>query len=282
MVPQVPEGFRLFLSERGISAYPLPTNMVSTATPLSATVALGHTKWESHRHIHSGNNRYFTDLKNNFLSLSTITIRSDAASKLNLLHSHGFLDRRTVALRVQFTLFSPAPNLFIGVTLLVEQSPTGVLLPSCKVQSVRLHHTPSVWHYGVMVCQVQSITFFYLYNQSSSAEQYASDSTVTLLALLYITWLLFSSPPSQLLFLLLSLLQLCNQVCIMKQLGLMGYWRKPCNWLEVSLTYKHTDMTWKKILHHHVKKKKSPRYLVHMHRCVHSSVNRITVTQLKG
>ncbi|XP_037613525.1 polycystic kidney disease 1 like 1 [Sebastes umbrosus] len=124
----------------------------------SATVGLGHTK-------------------------------TDAASKLKLLHSGGWLARQTMS--VHFTLFSPAPNLFTSVTMLAEQSPTGVLLPSVKVQSVRVYHTSAVWDYVVMVCQ--------------------------------------------LLFLLLSLLQLCNQVHTVGQQGLMGYLRKPCNWLEVSV-----------------------------------------------
>ncbi|KAK5898421.1 hypothetical protein CgunFtcFv8_015841 [Champsocephalus gunnari] len=39
----------------------------------------------------------------------------------------------------------------------------------------------------------------------------------------------------QLLFLVLSLLQLCRQVYAVGEQGLMGYWRTPCNWLEVSL-----------------------------------------------
>ncbi|XP_065805230.1 polycystin-1-like protein 1 [Labrus bergylta] len=117
--------------------------------------------------------------------------RSDAASKLKLLSSGGWLGRQTAAVKVQFTLFSPALNLFTGVTMLAEQSPTGVLLPSAKVQSVRVYHTPAVWDYVTMVCQ--------------------------------------------LLFLLLSLLQLWDQVYSVGQEGLFGYSRRPCSWLEVSL-----------------------------------------------
>lgn len=81
--------------------------------------------------------------------------RSDAASILKLLRSGGWLGRQTVALKVQFTLFSPAPNLFTSVTMLAEQNPTGVLLPSAKVQSVRVYHSPATWDCIVMVCQVQ-------------------------------------------------------------------------------------------------------------------------------
>ncbi|CAK6971265.1 polycystic kidney disease 1 like 1 [Scomber scombrus] len=79
---------------------------------------------------------------------------SDAVFRLKLLRSAGWLGRQTVALKVQFTLYSPAPNLFSSVTLLAEQSPTGALLPSAKVQSVRVYHTPAVWDYVVMICQL--------------------------------------------------------------------------------------------------------------------------------
>uniref|UniRef100_A0A3Q4GJI1 Polycystic kidney disease protein 1-like 1-like n=1 Tax=Neolamprologus brichardi TaxID=32507 RepID=A0A3Q4GJI1_NEOBR len=83
-----------------------------------------------------------------------LSCRSDSASKLKLLRSAGWLDRRTVALKVQFTLYSPTPNLFTSVTLLAERSPTGVLLPSVEVHSVRVHHTPTAWDYAVMVCKL--------------------------------------------------------------------------------------------------------------------------------
>ncbi|XP_034428977.1 polycystic kidney disease 1 like 1 [Hippoglossus hippoglossus] len=168
----VPGRLRSFFSRSGASTYPHSIVMVPTATAQktcgrlgcysgpSTTIGLGHTK-------------------------------SDATSKLNLLHSGGWLGRRTVALKVQFTLYSPAPNLFTSVTLLTEQSPTSVLVPSSNVQSVRVYHTPAVWDYVVMVCQ--------------------------------------------LIFLLLSLLQLCLQVCTVRQQGLMGYWRRPRNWLELTL-----------------------------------------------
>lgn len=88
--------------------------------------------------------------------------RSDAASKLKLLHPGGWLGRQTVAVKVHFTLFSPAPNLFTSVTMLAEQSPTGVLLPSAKVQSARVYRTPAVWDYVIMVCQVKCYITVYL------------------------------------------------------------------------------------------------------------------------
>ncbi|XP_074549754.1 polycystin-1-like protein 1 [Halichoeres trimaculatus] len=117
--------------------------------------------------------------------------KSDAASKLKLLRSGGWLSRQTAAVKVQFTVFSPAANLFTSVTLLLQRNPAGVLIPSVRVQSVRLYHTPAVWDYAAVACR--------------------------------------------LLFLILSLLQLWDQVYFVWQQGLMGYWRMPCNWLEVSL-----------------------------------------------
>lgn len=81
--------------------------------------------------------------------------RSEAASKLKLLQSTGWLGRRTLALKVQFTLYSPAPNLFTSVTMLAERSPTGTLLPSAKVQSAQVYHSPATWDYAVMVFQVR-------------------------------------------------------------------------------------------------------------------------------
>ncbi|TWW71107.1 Polycystic kidney disease 1 like 1 [Takifugu flavidus] len=39
----------------------------------------------------------------------------------------------------------------------------------------------------------------------------------------------------QLLYILFSLLQLCDQVHTLGQQGIMGYWKAPCNWMEVGL-----------------------------------------------
>ncbi|MEQ2307153.1 hypothetical protein AMECASPLE_015419, partial [Ameca splendens] len=117
--------------------------------------------------------------------------KSEAASKLKTLHSSSWISRQTVALKVQFTLYSPAPHLFSSVSLITEQSPDGALLHSVKVQSVKVLHTPALWDHVTMVCK--------------------------------------------LLFLLFSLLQPCNQVFAVAQQGLMGYWTRPCMWLDVSL-----------------------------------------------
>uniref|UniRef100_A0A3P8VX02 Polycystic kidney disease 1b n=1 Tax=Cynoglossus semilaevis TaxID=244447 RepID=A0A3P8VX02_CYNSE len=126
---------------------------------------------------------------------SSIIIRSEAESRLNLLRSGGGLDNQTVALKVHFTLFSPAFNLFTSVTLLTQQGPAGELSVSSKVQSARVHHTPVMWDYMVMVCQVKSV-FIYLFVFIGKINSKHSEN---------------------------------------KQQGLMGYWKTPCNWLEVTL-----------------------------------------------
>ncbi|XP_032406611.1 polycystic kidney disease 1 like 1 [Xiphophorus hellerii] len=80
--------------------------------------------------------------------------KSEAASKLKILKSSSWMNRWTVALKVQFTLYSPAPHLFSSVSLISEQSPDGVLLHSVKVQSVRVLHTPMPWDYVAMVSKL--------------------------------------------------------------------------------------------------------------------------------
>nr|XP_015810828.2 polycystic kidney disease 1 like 1 [Nothobranchius furzeri] len=117
--------------------------------------------------------------------------KSESALKLDLLRSSGWLSRQTVALMVQFTLYSPAPNLFSSVTLLTGQSTGRGLLLSAKVQSARVYPSSAGWAWYFMVCQ--------------------------------------------LLFLFFSLLQLSNQASSVAQQGLMGHWRTPSTWLDVSL-----------------------------------------------
>lgn len=155
-----------------------------------------------------------------------LSCRSDSASKLKLLRSAGWLDGRTVAVKVQFTLYSPAPNLFTSVMLLAERSPTGVLLPSVEVHSVRVHHTPTAWDYAVMVCKVKHYTNF-----ETESEKMLQIKVYNTFEYIFFSFL----PSHQLLFLFLSLIQISCQVSGMGQQGLIGYWTTPCSWVEVSL-----------------------------------------------
>ncbi|KAL1006596.1 hypothetical protein UPYG_G00074250 [Umbra pygmaea] len=80
--------------------------------------------------------------------------RSDCESRLESLRSAGWLERRTVVVATQFTLFNPSSNLFNSLTLLAESLPSGALHTSAHVESARVYHTPSAWHYFSMSCQL--------------------------------------------------------------------------------------------------------------------------------
>ncbi|XP_055086265.1 polycystic kidney disease 1 like 1 [Periophthalmus magnuspinnatus] len=77
-----------------------------------------------------------------------------AELKLKQLNSEHWIGKSTVALKVHFALYSPAPNLFTSVTLTIKQSPFGILLPSASVQSVRVCDSASQWDYVVMTCKL--------------------------------------------------------------------------------------------------------------------------------
>lgn len=87
----------------------------------------------------------------------SVTLRSSAESRLEQLRSGGWLGRRTVALKVQFTVYSPAAGLFCSVTLRAEQSPGGALLPSSSLQAASVYHTPALWDHAATICQVKRL-----------------------------------------------------------------------------------------------------------------------------
>ncbi|XP_077365843.1 polycystin-1-like protein 1 [Festucalex cinctus] len=73
--------------------------------------------------------------------------KSVATHKLKALQCDG-----CVVAKVQFTLYSPAPDLFTTATLLAEQSPTGAMLTSAAVHSAKVYRTTTVW--VATVCQL--------------------------------------------------------------------------------------------------------------------------------
>ena len=67
----------------------------------------------------------------------------------NLLTAHGviqglednnWIDERTVALFIEFTVFEPSSSLFSAVKYLVEQGPTGGLYKTCRVDTLVLYY----------------------------------------------------------------------------------------------------------------------------------------------
>lgn len=66
----------------------------------------------------------------------------------------------TQIVMIQFLLYNGPSNLFTSVTILVEQTSTGALIPSASVQSTRLYHFPAALDYGVMTCEVSILLQF--------------------------------------------------------------------------------------------------------------------------
>ncbi|XP_036413818.1 polycystic kidney disease 1 like 1 [Colossoma macropomum] len=116
------------------------------------------------------------------------TIRSEVSRTLQKLSATSWTDRNTKAMIVQFTLYSPAYNLFTTVTMLEEQPPIGGFQPTVFVHSTQLYNSATALDYWLMA--------------------------------------------AELLFLLLTLLQLYIQICVMAQKALL-YWTNLWNWLEV-------------------------------------------------
>uniref|UniRef100_A0A4W5JPQ4 Polycystic kidney disease 1b n=1 Tax=Hucho hucho TaxID=62062 RepID=A0A4W5JPQ4_9TELE len=79
---------------------------------------------------------------------------SEFVSRLESLRSAGWLDKLTVAMATQFTLYSPPTNLFNSVNLMAERLPGGALHTSARIQSARVYHSPTAWDYFSMACQL--------------------------------------------------------------------------------------------------------------------------------
>ncbi|XP_039523028.1 polycystic kidney disease 1 like 1 [Pimephales promelas] len=69
----------------------------------------------------------------------------------------------TQIVMVQFLLYNGPSNLFTSVTVLVEQTSTGALIPSASVQSTRLYHFPAALDYTVMTCELLFFSFILLH-----------------------------------------------------------------------------------------------------------------------
>lgn len=80
--------------------------------------------------------------------------RSQVMQVIEKLQTTGWVTRFTHVVRIQFLLHNAPTNLFTSVSIVVERSPTGALMPSTTVQSTRLHHFPAALDYSVMTCEV--------------------------------------------------------------------------------------------------------------------------------
>lgn len=72
-----------------------------------------------------------------------------------MLRSSGWLDRRTIVMIVELTLFNSQSNLFTSVKLLAERSPTGVLFTDIKVTSTQLFRYITGLDNILLACEVR-------------------------------------------------------------------------------------------------------------------------------
>nr|XP_023400399.1 polycystic kidney disease protein 1-like 1 [Loxodonta africana] len=117
--------------------------------------------------------------------------RPEAHAILTNLRANRWISRGTRAVSVHFTLYNPPTQLLTRVSLRMEVTPTGHLLPSSQVES---------------------------------ASVFLSDSTLR-----------YPLVFTELVFLVLNLVHLCFQLYSMIEKGILNYWRKPSNWLELSV-----------------------------------------------
>ncbi len=80
--------------------------------------------------------------------------RSKAIKSVKKLLDTGWMTPFTQIVMVQLILYNGPSNLFTAVTILVEQTSTGALMPSASIQSTRLYHFPAALDYSVMTCEV--------------------------------------------------------------------------------------------------------------------------------
>ncbi|XP_056306085.1 polycystic kidney disease 1 like 1 [Danio aesculapii] len=85
------------------------------------------------------------------------TTRMNAFKSVKGLLESGWMTPFTQIVILQFVLYNGPSNLFTSVTILVEQTSTGALMPSASVQSTRLYHFPAALDYSVMICEVTVI-----------------------------------------------------------------------------------------------------------------------------
>ncbi|XP_043083010.1 polycystic kidney disease 1 like 1 [Puntigrus tetrazona] len=96
------------------------------------------------------------------VSVSLGKTRSEAIKSIKKLLDTGWMTPFTLIVIVQFILYNGPSNLFTSVTILVEQTSTGALMPSASTQSTRLYHFPAALDYSVMTCELLFLLFILL------------------------------------------------------------------------------------------------------------------------
>ncbi|XP_069469434.1 polycystin-1-like protein 1 [Ambystoma mexicanum] len=115
--------------------------------------------------------------------------RSEAYSMLHDLRKTSWINRRTRAVVVEFALYNPPTSLFTSVSLLAELPPSGGVVTSSFIESVRIYQNSCVLDYLIMV--------------------------------------------SEMVFLVLILIQYYLQLSTMIQRGFLNFCQEPWNWVEM-------------------------------------------------
>ncbi|XP_006901678.1 PREDICTED: polycystic kidney disease protein 1-like 1 [Elephantulus edwardii] len=123
--------------------------------------------------------------------------RPEAYTALNKLRTIQWINQGTRAVSVHFTLYNPPTRLLTSVSLRAEVHPMNPMHPIGHL------HLSS---------QVESISIFH------------NDSSLSCPLMV-----------SELIFLVLNLIHLCFQLYNMNDKGILNYWRKPSNWLKLSV-----------------------------------------------
>ncbi|XP_056110015.1 polycystic kidney disease 1 like 1 [Rhinichthys klamathensis goyatoka] len=97
------------------------------------------------------------------VSVSLGKTRFTAIKSFKKLLDTSWMTPFTQIVMVQFLLYNGPSNLFTSVTILVEQTSTGALIPSASVQSTRLYHFPAALDYSVMTCELLFFSFILLH-----------------------------------------------------------------------------------------------------------------------
>ncbi|XP_029442948.1 polycystic kidney disease protein 1-like 1 [Rhinatrema bivittatum] len=80
--------------------------------------------------------------------------RMEAYSTLLNLRRNRWLDGSTRAVAVEFALYNPPTNLFTAVSLLAEMPPSGGVIPSSFIESVRIYRIISLLDYFIMAFEL--------------------------------------------------------------------------------------------------------------------------------
>ncbi|KAL4222250.1 Polycystic kidney disease [Mactra antiquata] len=80
--------------------------------------------------------------------------RSEAKNQINILRSKQWFTRSTVAVIVELTLYNVQSNLFTGVKLLAEMSPTGLVFTDALVTSIQLFRYVSGSDNILLACEL--------------------------------------------------------------------------------------------------------------------------------